>query len=63
VGLYEIRCNDGMLPVDQTDALWVTCFLDEEIPQTDVEVPEGRNAQASRWFDIGNHFGIEIQEL
>jgi len=30
--------DDGMLPVDQANELWVTCFLDKNIPQIDVGV-------------------------
>lgn len=44
VSLYEIRRDDGMLPVDQADESWVACFLDEDVPQTDVGMSEGRRA-------------------
>jgi hypothetical protein len=36
LGLYETRHDNGMLPVDQADESWVTCFLDKDIPQSDV---------------------------
>ena len=44
LGLYQVRHDNGMLPVNQADKSWVTCFLDEEILQTDVGVPEDRRA-------------------